>query len=108
MIFTVNLITNKYFKLMINNFCSNKKKLPELIAIGNKFISKDIENKSNLLLQDQLNKSNKLIDILRQENIHQKAEVIFINVKLFYYVVIHNWLNILTELLKNSIHNRYL
>lgn len=81
MIFTLNLITNKYFKLMINNFYSYKKKLPELIAVGNKFISKDIENKSNLLLQDQLNKSNKLIDILLQENIQQKAEVMFINIK---------------------------
>ncbi|XP_015373410.1 PREDICTED: uncharacterized protein LOC107168494 isoform X2 [Diuraphis noxia] len=56
-----------------------KKELPELIAVGNKFISKDIENKSNLLLQEQLYKSNKLIDILRQENIQQKAELTSLN-----------------------------
>ncbi|XP_060841227.1 uncharacterized protein LOC132921970 [Rhopalosiphum padi] len=61
-----------------NNY-NYKKELPELIAVGNKFISKDIENKSNLLLQDQLNKSNKLIDVLRQENIQQKAELNSLN-----------------------------
>eukprot|EP00102_Acyrthosiphon_pisum_P022745 XP_016659955.1 PREDICTED: uncharacterized protein LOC100572574 isoform X2 [Acyrthosiphon pisum] len=56
-----------------------KKELPELITVGNKFISKDIENKSNLLLQEQLYKSNKLIDALRQENIQQKAELNSLN-----------------------------
>lgn len=50
--------------------------MPELIAVGNKFMSKDDnENKSNLLLQDQLNKCNKLIKVLQQENIQQKNEV---------------------------------
>ncbi|XP_025206666.1 uncharacterized protein LOC112602677 [Melanaphis sacchari] len=57
-----------------NNY-NYKKELPDLIAVGNKFISKESENKSNLLLQDQLNKSNKLIDVLRQENIQQKAKL---------------------------------
>lgn len=55
---------------------SYKKELPELVAVGNKFLSKDIETKSNLHLQDQLNNCNKLIDILRKENLQQKSEVL--------------------------------
>lgn len=52
---------------------SCKNELSELIDIGNK----DIEDKSNLLLQDQLNKCNTIIEVLQQENMQQKAEVIF-------------------------------
>lgn len=63
-------------------YFSSKQELPELIAVGNKFINKDNENKSNLLLQDQLLKCNKLIDVLQQENIQQKAEVIFLFVNM--------------------------
>jgi len=59
-------------------FVSYKKKLPELITVGrNKFINKDVEDKSNSLLENQLNKCNKLIDVLREENIQQKSEVYF-------------------------------
>lgn len=61
-------------------FFSHKKELPGLITIGNRFLNKETENKSNLLLQDQLNKCNKLIDVLRQENIQQKSEVFIINI----------------------------
>lgn len=70
-------------------YFSYKKELPELLTIRTKFISKDIENNSNLILQDQLNKSNKLIDILRQENIQQKSEVYFFHINKY----IENMLN---------------
>jgi hypothetical protein len=64
---------------------SHKNELPELIAVGNNFISKDDnENKSNLLLQDQLNKCNKLIDVLQKENIEQNNEVFYSNYSIFY------------------------
>lgn len=56
-------------------FFSYKRELPELITTGNKYTSKDAENKSNSLLQDKLNKCNKLIDVLRRENLQQKSEV---------------------------------
>lgn len=79
----LTLISGKFVQCIINIYffffiSSSKHELPKLIAIGNKFINKDSENKSKLILQDQLFKCNKLIDALQQENIQQKAEVIFI------------------------------
>ncbi|VVC29405.1 Hypothetical protein CINCED_3A004605 [Cinara cedri] len=66
-----------------------KKELPEIISIRNKFISKEnSENKSNLPLQDQLNKCNKLINVLQKENSQQKAELNSLN------ALLNNGLNI--------------
>lgn len=59
-------------------YFSYKRELPELITVGNKFNSMITENKSNVRLQNQLNECNKLIDILQQENVQQKAEVYLI------------------------------
>lgn len=76
---------------LINRICiffSYKKELPELIGVGNKLLSKYIENKSNLHLQDQLNKCNKLIDVLKQENIQQKTKVLY--TQLFIYKLTTN------------------
>lgn len=56
---------------------SYKKELPELVTVRNTFLSKNVETKSNSLLQDRLNKCNRLIDVLRKENLQQKSEVGF-------------------------------
>ncbi|XP_025423412.1 uncharacterized protein LOC112692827 isoform X2 [Sipha flava] len=72
--YQISMDTNNY-----KNY-NHKNELPELIAVGNNFISKDDnENKSNLLLQDQLNKCNKLIDVLQKENIEQNNELNSLN-----------------------------